>query len=170
MSAILSILSSSALGQVFGALFQWLQRKEERASLAEKNRHDEKMQELSNQQAIALADKGIEKAIKEGETRVEEAETQAFVESQKPSGSSLGEALKSWVRTFIVGYLLVVETVVGYSVWVIVGGMTGLPQGEVLDLFRTIILESLSLLSFAVGWYFAARGTSFSKRQPQTKK
>ena len=169
MSAILSLLSSSALGQIFGALFQWLQRKEERASLAEKNRHDEKMQELANSQAIALADKGIEKAIREGETRIEETETQAFVESQKPSTSSIAEALKSWVRTGIVFYLLIVETFVGYSVWRLVGGLDSLPKDETLDLFRTIILESLSLLSFAVGWYFAARGTSFSKRTPKTK-
>ena len=72
MSMILSILGSSAFGTALGSFFQWLNRKEERASLAEKNRHDEAMQTLANSQAIALADKGIEAAKEAGKTAVEQ--------------------------------------------------------------------------------------------------
>ena len=52
MSAVLSVLASPILGSVTGFIGQWLTRKEERAMLAEKNRHDEAMLEAQNRQAI----------------------------------------------------------------------------------------------------------------------
>lgn len=166
MSAILSILGSSAFGSALGALFQWLNRKEERASLAEKNRHDEAMQTLQNAQAIALAEKQIEAAQEAGKTLVEQEEAKAFTESQKPSQiSAFAEALKSWVRAVIVAYLLVFCTILAWRIDRLVGGFSSLPVADLIEMYKTIIIQAFSLLSFAVGWYYAARGTSISKRQ-----
>lgn len=165
MSMILSILGSSAFGTALGSFFQWLNRKEERASLAEKNRHDEAMQTLANSQAIALADKGIEAAKEAGKTAVEQEEAKGFTESQKPSViSAFSEALKSWVRAIIVAYLLALCTYLAVEINSLVGGLSSIPVDQLTEMYREIIAQSFTLLSFAVGWYYAARGTSISKR------
>lgn len=165
MSMILSILGSSAFGTALGSFFQWLNRKEERASLVEKNRHDEAMQGLANQQAIALADKGIEAAKEAGKTLVDQEEAKSFTESQKPSVlSAFSEALKSWVRAIIVAYLLALCTYLAVEINALVGGLPSIPTAELTSMYRDIIAQSFTLLSFAVGWYYAARGTSISKR------
>ena len=165
MSVILSILGSSAFGTALGSFFQWLNRKEERASLAEKNRHDEAMQNLKNAQALALADKQIVAAQEAGKTLVEQEEARGFTESQKPSKiSAFAEVLKSWVRAVIAGYLLVMCTILAWRIDRLVGGLSSLPIADLVEMYREIVLQSFSLLAFAVGWYYAARGTSISKR------
>ena len=60
MTALLSILTSGAFGSALGSLFQWLNRKTEIAAKKMEYDHDEKMADLQNQQALALADKAID--------------------------------------------------------------------------------------------------------------
>lgn len=161
MSAILSILGSSAFGTAIGAFFQWLNRKEERAKLAEQNRHDEKMRELDNAHAVILADKGIEKSREEGKTAIEKEEARAFTESQRPSRLSVfSEILMSWVRAIIVAYLLAFCTYLAIKIDSLVGGLTSIPAESLVEMYQTIIYQAFALLSFAVGWYYAARGSS----------
>ena len=66
MSALLSILTSGAFGSALGSLFQWLNRKTEIAAKKMEYDHAERMADLQNQQALALADKAKEQVVAAG--------------------------------------------------------------------------------------------------------
>ena len=70
MTALLSILTSGAFGSALGSLFQWLNRKTEIAAKKMEYDHDERMADLQNQQALALADKAKEQVVAAGEQAV----------------------------------------------------------------------------------------------------
>ena len=164
MSAILSILGSGAFGSALGSLFQWLNRKAEIKAKEAEFKHDEAMAALKNQQDLALADKAREQVIAAGEQAVAKVEADAFVESQKATGIPLGEMLKSWVRTGIVCYLLVLATFLAAKVGRLVGGLDSLDPSVLMPLYADIICQVFFLVNLAVSWYFGARGTSSSKK------
>lgn len=137
--------------------------------LAEKNRHDEQMLGLQNQQALALADKAREGVVAAGEQAVAKVEADAFVESQKASGVPISELLKSWVRTLIVVYLLVLATILTLKVGRLVGGLESLDPKVLIPLYADIIAQVFFLVNLAVSWYFGSRGTSVSKRPEKIK-
>ena len=166
VSAILQILGSGAFGSLIGGITTYFTRKEERAMLAEKNRHDESMLGLQNQQALALADKAMAKVQVEGEQVVNRIEADAFVESQKATGVPVSELLKSWVRTFIVVYLMALATVLTLKVGRLVGGLDSLDPKILVPLYADIIAQVFFLVNLGVSWYFGSRGTSVSKRAP----
>jgi len=164
MSAILSILGSGAFGSALGSLFQWLNRKAEIQAKAAEYKHAEAMINLQNQQAIALADKAMQQTREQGEQAVAKVEADAFVESQKAPTVPIGEILKSWVRTAIVGYLLLLATFLAMKVGKLVGGLESLDTAVLMPLYADIVAQVFFLVNLAVSWYFGARGTSISKR------
>lgn len=164
MSAILSILGSGAFGSALGSLFQWLNRKAEIQAKAAEYKHAEAMIEIGNKQAIALADKAMQQTREQGEQTVAKLEADAFVESQKAPTVPIGEILKSWVRTAIVGYLLLLATFLAMKVGKLVGGLESLDTAVLMPLYADIVAQVFFLVNLAVSWYFGARGTSISKR------
>ena len=164
MSAILSILGSGAFGSAIGSLFQWLNRKAEIQAKAAEYKHAEAMINLQNQQAIALADKAMQQTREAGEQAVAKVEADAFVESQKAPTVPIGEILKSWVRTAIVAYLLLLATFLAMKVGRLVGGLESLDTAVLMPLYADIVAQVFFLVNLAVSWYFGARGTSISKR------
>ena len=164
MSAILSILGSGAFGSALGSLFQWLNRKAEIQAKAAEYKHAEAMIEIGNKQAIALADKAMQQTREQGEQAVAKVEADAFVESQKAPTVPIGEILKSWVRTAIVGYLLLLATFLAMKVGKLVGGLESLDTAVLMPLYADIVAQVFFLVNLAVSWYFGARGTSISKR------
>ena len=164
MSAILSILGSGAFGSAIGSLFQWLNRKAEIQAKAAEYKHNEAMVDLQNKQAIALADKAMQQTREAGEQTVAKLEADAFVESQKAPTVPIGEILKSWVRTAIVGYLLLLATFLAMKVGKLVGGLESLDTAVLMPLYADIVAQVFFLVNLAVSWYFGARGTSISKR------
>ena len=164
MSAILSILGSGAFGSALGSLFQWLNRKAEIQAKAAEYKHAEAMIDLQNKQAIALADKAMQQTREAGEQAVAKVEADAFVESQKAPTVPIGEILKSWVRTAIVGYLLLLATFLAMKVGKLVGGLESLDTAVLMPLYADIVAQVFFLVNLAVSWYFGARGTSISKR------
>ena len=164
MSAILSILGSGAFGSAIGSLFQWLNRKAEIQAKAAEYKHAEAMIEIGNKQAIALADKAMQQTREAGEQTVAKLEADAFVESQKAPTVPIGEILKSWVRTAIVGYLLLLATFLAMKVGRLVGGLESLDTAVLMPLYADIVAQVFFLVNLAVSWYFGARGTSISKR------
>lgn len=164
VSAILSILGSGAFGSLIGGLMQYFTRREERATAAENNRHAEKMFELQNQQALALADKAREGIRETGEQAVAKVEADAFAESQKNTTIPKAELLKSWVRTGIVTWLLLIATVLTFKVGRLVGGLESLETSVLIPLYADIIAQVFFLVNLSVSWYFGSRGTSVSKR------
>ena len=164
MSAILSILGSGAFGSALGSLFQWLNRKAEIQAKAAEYKHAEAMIEIGNKQAIALADKAMQQTREQGEQTVAKLEADAFVESQKAPTVPIGEILKSWVRTAIVAYLLLLATFLAMKVGRLVGGLESLDTAVLMPLYADIVAQVFFLVNLAVSWYFGARGTSISKR------
>lgn len=164
MSAILSVLGSGAFGSAIGSLFQWLNRKAEIQAKVAEYKHDEQMATLKNQQDLALADKAREQVVAAGEQAVAKVEADAFVESQKATGVPISEILKSWVRTGIVCYLLILATFLAAKVGRLVGGLDTLDPKVLMPLYADIICQVFFLVNLAVSWYFGARGTSISKR------
>ena len=164
MSAILSILGSGAFGSALGSLFQWLNRKAEIQAKSAEYKHAEAMIDLQNKQAIALADKAMQQTREAGEQTVAKLEADAFVESQKAPTVPIGEILKSWVRTAIVGYLLLLATFLAMKVGKLVGGLESLDTAVLMPLYADIVAQVFFLVNLAVSWYFGARGTSISKR------
>lgn len=164
MSAILSILGSGAFGSALGSLFQWLNRKAEIQAKSAEYKHAEAMIDLQNKQAIALADKAMQQTREAGEQAVAKVEADAFVESQKAPTVPIGEILKSWVRTAIVAYLLLLATFLAMKVGKLVGGLESLDTAVLMPLYADIVAQVFFLVNLAVSWYFGARGTSISKR------
>ena len=164
MSAILSILGSGAFGSALGSLFQWLNRKAEIQAKSAEYKHAEAMIDLQNTQAIALADKAMQQTREQGEQTVAKLEADAFVESQKAPTVPIGEILKSWVRTAIVAYLLLLATFLAMKVGRLVGGLESLDTAVLMPLYADIVAQVFFLVNLAVSWYFGARGTSISKR------
>lgn len=164
MSAILSILGSGAFGSALGSLFQWLNRKAEIQAKSAEYKHAEAMIDLQNKQAIALADKAMQQTREQGEQAVAKLEADAFVESQKAPTVPIGEILKSWVRTVIVVYLLLLATFLAMKVGRLVGGLESLDTAVLMPLYADIVAQVFFLVNLSVSWYFGARGTSISKR------
>lgn len=162
MGTLLSILGSGAFGSALGSFFQWLNRKAEISAKTAEFKHAEAMLGLQNQQALALADKAREGVVAAGEQAVAKVEADAFVESQKATTIPMGELLKSWVRTGVVCYLLLLASFLAAKVGRLVGGLESLDTAVLMPMYADIIAQVFFLTNLAVSWYFGARGTSGS--------
>ena len=165
MTALLSILTSGAFGSALGSLFQWLNRKTEIAAKKMEYDHDERMADLQNQQALALADKAKEQVVAAGEQAVAKVEASAFVESQKAPLTPLSDMLKGWMRASITAYLLVLGTYLAWNIGRLVGGLESLDTAILLPIYTDIIAQVFFLVNLTVSWFFGARGTASSKRK-----
>ena len=165
MTALLSILTSGAFGSALGSLFQWLNRKTEIAAKKMEYDHDERMADLQNQQALALADKAKEQVVAAGEQAVAKVEASAFVESQKAPLTPLSDMLKGWMRASITAYLLVLGTYLAWNIGRLVGGLESLDTEILLPIYTDIIAQVFFLVNLTVSWFFGARGTASSRRK-----
>ena len=147
MTALLSILTSGAFGSALGSLFQWLNRKTEIAAKKMEYDHDEKMADLQNQQALALADKAKEQVVAAGEQAVAKVEAVAFVESQKAPLTPLGDMLKRWMRAGITAYLLILGTYLAWNNGRLDGGLEAHDTAILIPIYTDIIDQ----LFFLVG-------------------
>lgn len=169
MGTLLAFLGSSTFGSIIGSFSAWAAHREERLLAVEKNKHEQVMAQLQNQQQLALADKAKEQTVVAGEQAVAKAEADAFTASQvaanqKPAGK-WAELIWSAVRPLITAYLLVIMTILGVQLGRIIGGLQSLPISEVTGLYVFIIHEACGLTGFAVSWWFGARGTSKAKHK-----
>lgn len=140
-----TILASSGFGSVIGGVFGWLNRKEDR-----KDRENERRFKLEMIQAQANFEQ-------------QTSEARAFEESQKTL-SVVGDALKSIVRPLITGVLLFQMYIILTSLETITGGIESIPVAEALDLYKTIVLNIISLTATSVSWWFASRPSSVAKK------
>lgn len=156
MSFLLDIVGSSLLGSIVGGVFSWLGKREERANMKMKFDHDVRMIEAKTTASIEIAKMGLETTKEQGKLAVEKVEAIAFQESQKSTGT-FSDILKSLVRPIILGLLMYQTYKIIVTLEVFAGGLQNFESGEILDLYRIIILSVTSLTATAVGWWFAAR-------------
>lgn len=155
---ILEVLGSSAIGSLLGGVFGWLSKREERASMALKMEHDLSMIQAKTTANIQIAKMGIEEAKVAGTLMVDKLEATAFVESQK-STSKVADIIKSVIRPIILGLLMYQSYLIINSLESITSGLTSLPEQDIIDLYKIVILSVTGLTATAVGWYFAARSS-----------
>jgi len=141
IDGIVSILSGSIGGSLIGMVGGFLNRKEERKKQKESNDHVFRMVG-----ANANADQ-------------QGSEARAFEESQK-SLSPKADFIKSLVRPVITFLLLYQCYLILTSLEAITGGLESLPVEMTLDLYKTIVLNIISLTATAVNWWFASRPAS----------
>lgn len=160
--SLISILASPLLGSVTGSLFQWLNRREERALAREKMAAEAKLIELQNAHAILVAEKQLVATIKQGEIEIGKVEAAAFVESQKPAGSSRSEMIKSWARVVLVSYTALVCLVLTYLVARQIGGIGAMDKYALTVIFSEAVSQFFFMFGLAFSWFFGARGTAGS--------
>lgn len=152
---ILEIFASAGFGALVGGVFGWLNKREERATIKDKQAHDVAMLNAETNAQIQLADKYIEQDIVNGELALEKEEAKAFTVSQKTTG--FGEAVKSIFRPLITCSLLYVSYQLVMKVDELVGGLESLPSKDLLGLYKIVILQIFGLTGVCVGWWFSTR-------------
>lgn len=169
--AIAGILGTSGLGAVIGTIGAWVQKREDRKIKQMEYDHDLKRMDfqiqesrLEHEQALALADKEIDKAKTEGEIQQELGELDAFTQSitagAKETGIAFVDAVRGLMRPIITSYLLIISTVLAIKINTLVGGLGSLPQDDVFVLYSDIINQVLFLTMVAVTWWFGTRPSS----------
>lgn len=162
IETVLALLTGGASGGILGIAGAYLTKREERQIAQLKFTHEEKMGELrlkevagEREHALALKDKEIQLVEKEGEIK-----GWASTLVDESSKSTLGMMVKAAIRPTITLYLLAVTSYLTINIWTIVNGLEGLPEDEVLDIFRNIIAQILFLTNTCVTWWFGARASS----------
>lgn len=161
MSSLLSFLVSPALAALFGSLFQWLNRKEERAAAKDKMAHDEAMKKIDNDQQIALAEKQLQQVVVQGSIDVEKEDAKSFGVSQS-IGSSKSEVLKSWARLTLVASMAIVCTTLTILIYRQIGGLASMEKVALIALFSECVANCFYLFILGFCWYFGARGSAGS--------
>ncbi len=144
LEALMTVMSSSAVGALAGGFFGWLNRREERQ--------------------IRLADQKHERAMvtAQSDADTKTSEANAFEESQKTIGA-FSAAIKSMVRPLITGALLYMTYGILTELQRMTGGLSNLPAEEAAAIYRDINLNIISLTATAVSWWFASRPSSTMK-------
>jgi len=169
MSSILSFLVSPALAALFGSLFQWLNRKEERAAQKDKFAHEEQMQQIANNQQIAIAEKQLQQVVVQGQIDVEKEDAASFGKSQAIS-SPFSETLKSWARLALVALQGIVCTTLTVMIYRQVGGLSSMDKAALIALFSDSVATCFYLYIIGFCWFFGARGSAGSTaKKLQTK-
>lgn len=182
ITAILSLLGSSAFGSIIGGIFAFLNKKTDL---------DVKRLELDHEKAkwqndLALRDKDIEYArveaqgqkevaIIEGESAIESSRFLAMSESYKASSITaddiksagkwkgwlvLGKALQAWIRPVLT---VVLTSAAIYLNWLLIGKLT--EQWPMLDKTQQFEMGMQAFAwitgqaSAALGYWFVSRGT-----------
>lgn len=156
MEFLFDIFSSAGFGTLLGGIFGYFQKREERKNLELKYDHEVNMIQAQTNASVALAKVQMSKAQLEGELAVEKKEAQAFVNSQI-TNNKFSEILKDLIRPAILGVLMYMSYNILVALEQLTGGVSGLPQEEVMALYKMVVLSVLALTGTATGWYFSAR-------------
>lgn len=163
MSMLLSFFGSTAFGTMLGSLFGWLNRREENKDKANQRLHEREMQKLQFDHEVTLAEKKIQEVETAGQVAVDQVEAEAFKVSQV-STSPVSDLIKSWVRVVITLWILALCSSISFKISALVGGLESMPVAWLTEEYKFIIGELFCLCGTVVGWFFAARGSSSSKR------
>lgn len=157
ISALNSIGFGSIVGLAGGLAEKFIDIKAKRLDYLHEEtmrKIDVKESELDRAHEVAMADKHIERAVVEGEVKIEALEAAAFASSQEGAGKS---TLLTYVRAAITGYMLLASTALTAVVWHKVGGISSLTQAELIEMLQDIVEAAIFLTVTCIAWWFAAR-------------
>lgn len=153
---ILELLGSTAFGSVIGAVSGYLTKKEERASLDMRFKHEVAMVNANTQASIEISKMSVAEAKVAGKLSVQKVEATAFKESQK-SISVFADSVKAAIRPIILGVLLYQTWLILSSLKELTSGLESIPEADLIGLYKIVILMITGLTATAVSWYFSAR-------------
>jgi len=181
LETVLGIASSAGLGSIVGVVGGWLTKRENRKADAQRQAHDLALANIDLQQdrmsqdhALALADKGMESSQLEGQIAVDIAkaegavsidkiEAEAFASSvaiqTKMTGILFVDGIRYLMRPVITVYLLIATTYFMYSTHDTVDGLASIPVDDLYTLYANMINQLLFLTITSVSWWFMSRGT-----------
>lgn len=176
MSWLFTILSSGGFGALLGLVGSYLTRQQEQQKQKVEHAHELKMRELDlqsmeleNKHRLELLDKNIDLTKVEYSGKEDVTYASAFVESQKNadehSSIKLVEIAKSMMRPVITVFLLVASTLVICQLAYIINGFETFDKAEVLDIFKTAILELIFITSTCVTWWFGSRPSNILRKR-----
>jgi len=157
MGFLIDLISSTGFGSIIGLAGGFFTKWMEQKAIESKQDHEINMLSARKDLMIETAKIGMETAEVVGKLAIEQVEAKAFEVSQKTS--KFGSAIKAVMRPVIIITL-------GYFTWDIyttvdsmVGGLDSLPEDDLINLYKIIILSILSLFTMGVSWYFAQRSS-----------
>ena len=157
MNFLLDIFSSAGFGSIIGlaggAFTKWMEHK----SIQTGNAHELNMMNARRDLMIETAKVEQETAKVVGELAIEKLEAKAFETSQKTS--ELGATTKAFVRPALLFLLMYFTWDIYTQVEDMVGGLDSLPENDLIEIFRIIVLSVISLFTMGVSWYFAQRSS-----------
>lgn len=156
IETITAILASPVLGGITGVIGTYLQKKEELKLIKEKNDHEFNMTKV-------LSENRIKETQAKSEADDKRLEGEAFLASQGDNKLEMGATIRSAARVVITAYLLVLVTWIGYEVNNHLGGLSALPEKDLLEIGKHLVASVLYLSTTAVVWWFGQRPTSTFK-------
>lgn len=169
--AILSVLGSSGFGAILGTAGAWLTRKEERKKQKQEHSFQIEMSKINLEESrldrvheLSMADKERIQAETEGQIAGELIDSESFKESiissRTKSGIKIIDGIRSLMRPLITVYLLVISSIVAFSVSGLVGGLESFDHGKLFVLYAGIISDLSFLTITAVTWWFGTRNVN----------
>jgi len=158
MTFLLELLGSSTISVLFGGILGYFTKREERANMAMKFKHDIDLIKSRTDASLAIAKMNVEESKILASLEVDKEEAVAFSNSVS-STSDIAETLKSCVRPIILALLMWQTWKIHSTVEELTGGLTNMDSTEVMNLYRILILTITGLTSTAVGWYFSQRSS-----------
>jgi hypothetical protein len=176
LNEIMTVASSGGLGAIVGLFGGILTRFQQYKVRKIELEHDQKMRlydlqeaKLERQHFLDMADKQMDIAEQEGEIAYEQADLANLRESIRQAGRDSGiefvEIVRGLMRPFITLFLLIAASALVGILWDKVGGLDAFTQAELIEIFKHTVYQMVFLTVTAVTWWFASRGSYFSKEK-----
>lgn len=155
---ILEVLGSSVVSTLAGGILGYFTKRQELKAIEAQNKHERELIPIKTNAAIELKNADIRGEEVKGKLVVEQKEVDSFGESLKTTGDYSG-VIKAAVRPLVLLYVGVMCYQNQSAMFEVINGMKDLPKEDVIELFKTTVITTLSLFSTGVGWYFGQRTT-----------
>lgn len=162
LSFLTELFSGGAIGGILGAITPIITQAQKRKAQKEANEFEIRMADVKLREAemeqnheLAIADKEIDKAEKEGEILIEQKEMDAqrsIIEGQaKATGG------KAWIRPVLTAYSLVIATWLGFAVFQSAGGLEAFTAPEKVEMLKLVVNSAFLFATSAFMFWFTAR-------------
>lgn len=156
LDTLVTLLSSGGVSAIAGGVLGYMNRKEDRKSVAQEQEHSRQMAVFNLERDLKLADKDMEKTRVHGEMAENLVNSEAFSKSVG-TGSRFSEIIKSAIRPIILVAYTYQTYLVFTTLTLLVGGIAALDPLFVQDLFKITVLMIINMAAMSASWYFAQR-------------
>lgn len=165
---ITSAVSGGLVGLIGTTIKQWQERKERESDRA----HDLAMRKLDQEDMRLEAKLALEQTEAEfaGKERLASYDNDraTYIQGIPKSGFiqallTLVDVIRGLMRPTITGYLLIIESIIMFKLYVMMDGVEGMTTSSVATLFGQIVQSIIFLTSTAITWWFGSRPNQATK-------